>query len=196
MHRVVGTLDRAAPAHDSTDFGALRARVLDAHLLDRPILVPRTIAAELDDWAAAVVATASGAPIGLAAAGVPDLWYDVLAWSGMPMSVDGPLQWEVDIGEEHAVAMPEFRGAKLVLPPPPVLAQLTSLALKPLRQLVANRLGCRLQAATALRLFLWPNQAVLVSHAEVPLGGFLHGPNQGMRHSLSVPPGDAQVIRW
>jgi hypothetical protein len=70
------------------------------------------------------------------------------------------------------------------------------LALKPLRLLVAKRLGCRLQAATGLHFFLWSNQAVLVSHAEVPLGGFLHGPLAGTRHSISIAPGGAQVIRW
>ncbi|MBA3699893.1 MAG: hypothetical protein H0W78_13680 [Planctomycetes bacterium] len=195
MHPVVGLLDRPAPARDSADFGTLRTRVLDAHVLNRPVLVPRAIATELDAWAGDVVATAAGASIGLAAADVPDLWYDVLAWSGVPMSVAGPLHWGVELGED-AVAMPEFRDEKLLLPPPPVLAQLTSLALKPLRQLVAKHLGCRLQAATALHFYLWSNQAVLVSHAEVLLGGFLHGPTPGTRHSLSVPPGEAQVIRW
>lgn len=195
MHPVIGQLDRPAPARDSADYGALRARVLDAHLLRRAALVPKQIASELDAWAADVVASAQGATIGLTAAGVPDLWYDLLAWSGVPMSVDGPLHWGTDICED-AVAMPEFHGDKLVLPPPPVIAQLTSLALKPLRLLVANRLGCRLQAATSLHFYLWPNQAVLVSHASVPLGGFLHGPEAGTRHSVSVPPGGAQVIRW
>jgi len=195
MHPAIGQLERPAPARDSADFGALRARVLDAHLHHRAVLVPRSIASELDDWAADIIATASGPTIGLEAANVPELWYDLLAWSGVPMSSDGPLHWGVDI-EEAAVAMPEFHGPKLMLPPPMVLAQLTSLALRPLRLLVANRLGCRLQAATGVHLFLWQSQAILVSHAEVPLGGFLHGPENGMRHSLAVPVGGAQVIRW
>lgn len=194
MHPAIGQLDRPAPARDSADFGTLRTRVLDAHLLQRTVLVPRAVAAELDTWAAEVVSGA-GATIGLAAASVPELWYDLLAWSGVPMSVEGPLHWGVDI-EEAGVGVPEFHGPKLVLPPPPVLAQLTSLALKPLRMLVANRLGCRLQAGTGLHLFLWAKQAVLVSHAEVPLGGFLHGPEPGTRHSVNVPVGGAQVIRW
>lgn len=195
MHPVIGQLDRPAPARDSADFGALRVKVLAAHLNQRAALIPRPVAVELDAWAAGVIASAHGGSIGLAAGGVPEMWYDLLAWSGVPMSVDGPLHWGVDISEE-AVSVPEFHGAKLVLPPPPVLAQLTSLALKPLRQLVANRLGCRLQAATGLNFYLWSNQALLVSQAEVPLGGFLHGPVAGTRHSLAVPPGGAQVIRW
>lgn len=194
MHPAIGLLDRPAPARESADFGTLRARVLDAHLHRRTVLVPRTVAEELDAWAAGIVADA-GPTIGLAAASVPELWYDLLAWSGVPMSVDGPLRWDHDIAE-GAVGVPEFRAGRLVLPPPPVLAQLTSLALKPLRLLVAERLGCRLQAATGLHLFLWAKQAVLVSHAEVPLGGFLHGPEPGTRHSVSVPVGGAQVIRW
>ncbi|HEX3134938.1 MAG TPA: hypothetical protein VHX44_15335 [Planctomycetota bacterium] len=195
MHPAIGQLDRPAPAHDSADFGTLRARVLDAHLHHRPVLVPRSIAGELDAWAAEIITSAKGPTIGLEAAGVPDIWYDLLAWSGVPMSSEGPLRWGVDI-EESAGTVPEFHGPKLVLPPPTVLAQLTSLALKPMRLLVANRLGCRLQAATGMHLFLWRSQAILVSHAEVPLGGFLHGPEPGMRHSLSVPVGGAQVIRW
>jgi hypothetical protein len=194
MHPAIGQLDRPAPARDSADFGTLRARVLDAHLHRRTVLVPRTVAAELDAWASDLIAGA-GPTIGLAAASVPETWYDLLAWSGVPMSVDGPLRWDQDISE-GPVAVPEFHGQKLMLPPPVVLSQLTSLALKPLRLLVANRLGCRLQAATGLHLFLWTKMAVLVSHAEVPLGGFLHGPEPGTRHSVSVPPGGAQVIRW
>lgn len=194
MHPAIGQLDRPAPARESADFGTLRTRVLDAHLLKRTVLVPRVVATELDAWAAEVVAGA-GATIGLAAGSVPDLWYDLLAWSGVPMSLDGPLHWGVDI-EEAAVGVPEFHGQKLVLPPPPVLAQLTSLALKPMRKLVADRLGCRLQAGTGLHMYLWAKQALLVSHAEVPLGGFLHGPETGMRHSVSVPVGGAQVVRW
>lgn len=195
MHPTIGQLDRPAPSRTSGDFGALRARILDAHLFQRPVLAPRSVATELDAWAAGVIASASGPAIGLVAAGVPDMWYDLLAWSGVPMSTQGPLTWGADI-DEAGVSVPEFHGQKLLLPPPTVLAQLTSLALKPLRQLVANRLGCRLQAATGLHLYLWRNQAVLVSHAEVPLGGFLHGPEVGMRHSVAVPPGDAQVLRW
>jgi hypothetical protein len=195
MHPVIGQLDRPAPPRESADFGALRVRVLGAHLYQRPALVPRQVADELDTWATGIISTARSATIGLAAAEVPDLWYDLLAWSGVPMSVDGPLRWGFDISED-AVAMPEFHGAKLVLPPPAVLAQLTSLALRPLRLLVAKRLGCRLQAATGLHFYLWSNQAVLISTAEVPLGGFLHGPLAGTRHSIAVPPGGAQVIRW
>jgi hypothetical protein len=195
MHPALGLLDRPAPAPDSGDFGALRARVLDAHVTGRPVLVPRAVAPELDAWAAEVVAGAEGQARGLVSEDVPDLWYDVLAWSGVPMSVAGPLRWGVDIMEAE-VEMPEIREGALLLPPPPVLAQLTSLALRPLRRLVAERMGCRLQAATGLYFYLWSNQAVLVSRAEVPLGGFLHGPENGTRHYVSVPPGGSQVLRW
>ena len=87
MHPAIGQLDRPAPAPDSMDHGALRARVLDAHLYGRPVLVPRGIASTLDEWATGVVAATTGAPIGLAHHEVPDRWYDVLAWSGVPMSV-------------------------------------------------------------------------------------------------------------
>jgi hypothetical protein len=195
MHPAISQFDRPAPSRTSSDFGELRVKVLNAHLFHRPALVPKVLSHELDAWAAGIVASASGPTIGLVAAEVPAVWYELLAWSGVPMSTNGPLRWHDDI-DEAAVTMPEFHGEKLLLPPPAVLAQLTSLALKPLRQLVTNRLGCRLQAATGMHLYLWSNQAVLVSSAEVPLGGFLHGPQPGTRHSLAVPPGDAQVLRW
>ncbi len=195
MHQAVGTLDRPAPAAATSDFGTLRSHVLMAHVTNRRVLVPKSIATELDQWATEMVKTAEGPAIGLQAKDIPNVWFDLLGWSGVPISADGPLRWGVDIKEDN-VPLPEFHGATLVLPPPPVLAQLTSLALKPLRMLATKSLNVRLQAATGLHLFLWANQAVIVSSANVPLGGFLHGPQPGTRHSLSVPVGDSQVLRW
>jgi hypothetical protein len=195
MHAAIGTLDRPAPALASGDFGTLRSSVLMAHITNQRVLVPKAVAEELDSWAASVMASAKGPAIGLKAEGIPPLWFDVLGWSGVPISAQGPLQWGVDIYEAD-VPLPEFQGAALVLPPPPLLAQLTSLALKPLRMLATRQLNIRLQAATGLQLYVWANQAVLVSRAEVPLGGFLHGPEPGTRHSLSVPVGGSQVITW
>ena len=195
MHPAIGTLDRPAPIAASSEFGTLRSHVLMAHVTNQRALVPLSVAAELDHWAAEVIKTADGPAIGLQAHDIPTLWFDLLGWSGVPMSATGPLRWGIDIYEAD-VPLPEFHGNILVLPPPPVLAQLTSLALKPLRMLATKTLNVRLQAATGLQLFLWANQAVLISRAEVPLGGFLHGPHPGTRHSISVNVGDTQVIRW
>ncbi len=195
MHAAIGTLDRPAPAPDSGDFGTLRSSVLMAHITNQRVLVPQKVAAELDAWAESVIASARGPARGLAAAGIPARWLDLLGWSGVPISANGPLQWGTDIYEAD-VPLPEFQGNVLVLPPPRVLTQLTSLALKPLRMLATRQLQVRLQAATGLQLYLWDNQAVLVSRTDVPLGGFLHGPASGMRHSLHVPNGGSQVINW
>ena len=195
MLSAITPYDRPAPAPGSSDFGALRALVLDAAALGRPAMVPRAVAEELSAWATGITAAAQGTLRGLGAADVPERWYDLLAWAGVPMSPVGEMRWGRDL-REAAVPTPEFIDDNLVLPPPATMAQLTSLALKPLRLLVSRRLGCRLQAATGLHLYLWANQAVLISRAEVPLGGFLHGPEPGQRHSLSVEPGSFQVVRW
>ncbi len=196
VHPSLAPLDRPAPPPHSTDFGGLRARVLDAYVLGRRALVPADVIAELSTWAEGLLADAGGSARGLSAAEVPDSWFDLLSWAGVPMSPVGELRWGHDLLEDPAAPTPEFRGDRLALPPPQVLAQLTSLALRPLRLHIARRLGVRLQAATGVHLWLWPRQAVLVSRAEVPLGGFLYGPETGQRHGVAINPGGFQVMHW
>jgi hypothetical protein len=195
MHPAIGTFHRPAPATNSSNFGKLRADVLLAHLTGQRVLIPHSVAESLDAWAQTIMAKAQGPALGLGASSIPPMWSDVLAQSGVPLSKDGPLMWGRDVREDD-VPLPIFHGDCLVLPPPTTIAQLTSLALKPLRLLVTKHLNVRLQAATGLQLFLWTNQALIISHADVPLGGFLHGPRIGMRHSISVDVGGAQVIEW
>jgi hypothetical protein len=195
MHPAISTLDQPAPHHTSSDFGKLRADVLLAHITDQRVHIPQAAATMLDDWASHIMANAIGPALGLQASTVPAVWSDVLALSGLPLSKNGPLLWGRDIREAD-VPLPTLHNDCLVLPPPATMAQLTSLALKPLRLLISQRLGIRLQAATSIQLFLWSNQAVVISHGNVPLGGFLHGPQVGMRHSLTLEVGGAQIIQW
>jgi hypothetical protein len=196
VHPSLVPLDRPAPPPDSAGFGALRVRVLEAWVLGRRAEVPAGALAGLDAWAGGLLADTGGPARGLTAAAVPAPWFDLLSWAGVPMAAAGDLQWGGDLLEDPALAVPEFRGDRLALPPLAVLARLTSLALRPLRLHVARRLGVRLQAATGLHLWLWPRQALLVSQAEVPLGGFLYGPGPGQRHGVAVDPGGFQVMHW
>lgn len=196
VHPSLAPLDRPAPPPDSADFGMLRVRVLDACVLGRRAMIPADALGGLAAWADQLLVDAGGPSRGLTATDVPDHWFDLLSWAGVPMSPAGELRWGRDLREDPTVPTPEFRGDCLALPPSPVLAQLTSLALRPLRLHIARRIGVRLQAATGLHLWLWPRQAVLVSRAEVPLGGFLYGPEPGQRHGVAVNPGGFQVMHW
>jgi hypothetical protein len=167
-----------------------------ALILGRPAQVPRARLAELTAWAEKIIARALGPDRGLTAATVPADWFEVLIWAGVPMSPAGPLAWGTDLAEDVTVARPTLREGRLLLPPPATLARLTSLDLKPLRAYIAQRLGCRLQAAAGLHLYLWTNQALVISCADLPLGGFLHGPNPAQRSALSLDPGGFEIVRW
>jgi hypothetical protein len=184
------------PPHESAAFGALRVQVLDAALRGLPVAVPAGALDELAAWSGELLASARGPARGVDEASVPERWRGVLAWAGVPLVPAGELRWGVDLDEFPTQAVPERRDGRLALPPPETLEQLTSLALKPLRLFVAEHLACRLQAATGVHLYLWPNQAALVSCVSVPVGGFLYGPEVGQRHALSIAPGSCQVIAW
>jgi hypothetical protein len=188
-----------SPPHtDSAEYGALRIHALDAALGLRPpdAAVPPPVRAELGRWADEMRAAGRGPARGLSAPQVPERWRETLAWAGMPFGTAGDLHWGTDLKEVPGLMIPELRSGCLLLPVPDTLEQLTSLALKPLRLFVAERLGCRLQSAAGVHVYLWSNQAVLISCSEVPIGGFLHGPEPGQRHSVSMPPGGFQVISW
>jgi hypothetical protein len=185
----------AAPPRDSAAFGKLCGQVVEARLLGLPTRVPAAVRDELLEWAEAIIAGAKGAPRGVRLDTVPAAWLDVLRWAGVPLALAGELHWGTDIVVSGDAA-PEERDGRLLLPRPERLAELSSLAIRPLRTFLGRRLACRLQAATGLRLFLWPNQALVVSQVEIPVGGFLFGPPVGHRASLALPPGGAQVVDW
>lgn len=171
------------------------ARSLDARLAGVPVLPP---AAYRDACAAfAEQAEPAGGPpaLGLGPADLPAAWRDALAWAGMPLSPHGSLRWGRDLGPGGA-AVPAIEQGRLLLPPPEALVQLTSLALKPLRRWVADRLGCRLQAAPGIRLWLWPGRAVALSTSAIPLAGFVYGSAPGHRAGLALDPGAWQIVTW
>ncbi len=193
-----GPSDPPLPPRENAQFGAWRVRTLDAAISGRPLSgpVPLAVNHELAVWAEEIIASAHGPTRGLLDRNVPNRWRDTLAWAGMPFGVAGDVRWGEDLHEQSSLAVPELRDGQLLLPLPEVLEQLTSLALRPVRLFIAEKLGTRLQVAAGVHFYLWANQAALVSCCEVPVGGFLYGPEAGQRHSLSLPPGGGQVISW
>ncbi|MBA2480169.1 MAG: hypothetical protein H0V44_05865 [Planctomycetes bacterium] len=188
--------DASAPDRASPSFGALRVQALHACLLGRPAQLPNGLVAELGDWCAGITAGTVGDAIGLDPVGLDDDRVDALGWIGVPLARGGALKWGVDLCSAPGQAAPVERDGALWLPDADTLRAMSSLALKPARQFISVRLGCRLQAAAGIHFFQWPNQAVLVSRCAVAIGGFLHGPLPSQRSSISIDPGSFQVLRW
>jgi len=179
-----------AEAPDPEQLAAWRAQALDAQLVGRQ-LAP-AVQAACADWLAEMAPP--GLPEAIGLGGVSEDWFDTLAWSGMPLA-RGPLRWGAEVARAE-VDCPTMQDGRLLLPPPEVLAGLTSLALRPLRLFVAERLQVRLQAAPGIRLWLWPGRALLLSQAPMPLAGFLYGPPAGHRAGLALEPWGSQIITW
>lgn len=107
----------------------------------------------------------------------------------------GGRPWTATLNDSAAV--PFFNPAGILeVPPLALFATLTSLPLKPLRQLVHRETGVRLQVATGIQVWLWENQLALVNVAAVHRSGFIHGPRRGMRSVVALDPGQSQVITW
>jgi hypothetical protein len=174
----------------SEEAAAWQARVLDAAITGQACAPPAAFQDACREWLAELPPPAAAVGVG----GVPEDWADTLGWAGMPLAA-GPLRWGSDVRQD-AVAAPEIRRDCLLLPTQDDLVQLTSLSLKPLRQYIAQRLGCRLQAAPGIRLWLWPDRAVLLSLAPMPLSGFIYGPTQGHRAGVALPPWGSQIVAW
>ncbi len=179
-------------AHDPELLASWQAQVLDAQIAGRQARPPAELRTTCAAWL--FEAAPPGLPPALGISGAPTEWLDTLAWSGMPIG-PGPLRWGTDIAQA-AVDCPTLRDGRLQLPAPEDLASLTSLALKPLRLFIAERLGCRLQAAPGIRLWLWPGRAVLQSQAPMPLAGFLYGPTAGHRAGIALEAWGSQIITW
>ncbi len=177
---------------DPEQLATWRAQALDAHVLGTPSPLAAVQQLACADWLAEAAPSDLAPALGIA--DVPEDWIDTLAWSGMPLA-PGPLHWGVDI-DRGEVDCPTLRDGRLLLPAPDDLASLTSLALKPLRLFIAERLHCRLQAAPSIRLWLWPGRAVLQSQSPIPLAGFLYGPPSGHRACLAMDPWGSQIITW
>jgi len=167
--------------------------VLDEQLFGRSAHVQPAVRDRIRTRLASLPVAAAASLRGLSA--VPDELMGVLRHVGVPLAPSSDLRWGEDImvGE---VARPERREAVLVIPDPAALLSLSSLALKPLRGYVAERLGVRLQVASGIGLYLWGDHALLVSGLDLPLAGFLYGPGSGQRHGINLEPGGTQVIQW
>jgi len=146
------------------------------------------------DWLAEEVPDAPA--LGLDPTSLPPGWFAALSRCGVPFAQGGALRWGNDLGENTAITTPSMQGARLCLPPCDRLLALSSLPLKPVRVWIAQRLGVRLKIGADVHLRLWPQRAVLISTAAVPLGGFLSGPAQGTRASLYLPVGSAQHVTF
>lgn len=179
-------------ADDPERRAAWRAQVLDAQVAGRQSQLPAGRLAACSVWLAEMVPP--GLPPALGVGSVPEAWADVLAWCGLPLAA-GPLRWGVEVDEAEVVT-PVLRKGRLLLPPPDTLSTLTSLALKPLRLFIHERLGCRLQAAPGIRMWLWPGRAVLQSLSPIPLAGFFYGPLPGHRAGLALEPWGSQLVTW
>jgi hypothetical protein len=195
MAAAIATVDIKAPLRDCAAFGALRCRVLDALLLDQPAEVPSSLSGELLTWAQLQVAGGKGPLRGLDVSTVPGAWLDLLAWSGVPLAKDGELRWGRDICD-GPVERPSMTHGRLTLPPPELLSEQSGIGLKPVRAWVSERLGSRLQGAPGLRVYLWTNQALVVSRHDQPVGGFFYGPVVGNRTGLAIDPGAWQLVTW
>jgi hypothetical protein len=169
-----------------------RAKAMDARIAGRPVLPPAALRDDCAAWIAESCPTGTEDSLGID--GVPAEWIDTLGWAGVPLA-GGPLRWGTDL-RQAAVGAPVVRDGILLLPPPNDLACLTSLSLKPMRMFVADRLGCRLQAAPGIRLWLWHGRAVLQSLSPIPLAGFLYGPVSGHRAGVALDPWGSQVLTW
>jgi hypothetical protein len=187
--------DSAAVQPGSAAYGACCARMLDAALFGDAASRADIGAASLPEWAVGVLRSAKGAAQGVDRDSTPGEWRDALGQVGIPFARPGALRFGADL-RSSAVSVPSMNGAVMELPSPAELTGLTSLQLKPLRLFIADKFGIRLQASSGLRLYLWPNQSLVISLLDIPIGGFLYGSTPGQRAALSLDPGGHQLVAW
>lgn len=175
---------------DDCATGHRRLTVLDARLMTGivPVSVSDADRAWLHDL------ESNEAAIGLDAASVAPDMLAALSNAGLPIAPGGAWTWGRDVVLDPLATLPLLRDDVLVVPPAAVLVALTSLPLKPLRQWVAARTGVRLKIGAGVHLRLWATQAVLISTAPIPLGGFLSGPQAGTRASIYLGVGGTQHV--
>jgi len=185
--------DALPPAVVSGAHGHLRCAAIDALLYGQAAALPRSVAEGLLAWAGDLCTPGMR---GLDLAGVPEPWLPVLRWAGVPLAlVAGELRWGRDLVAAD-VPLPLTTVTAVALPPPERLAVCTAVQLRPLRALCARRCGVDLRSAPGVQFYLWSDHALTVSTVDVPVGGFLLGPQPGNRSSLTLPPGGFQVVRW
>lgn len=123
-------------------------------------------------------------------------WLGPLTLAGVPFlapGANGGEPWDAKV--DPAALRPYLSPRdELYLPPLERFSALTSLPLKPLREWVRFRFGVRLQTGVGVQLQLWANQLVLANRTAVYRGGFLHGPQRGMRTVVALDPGQCQHV--
>lgn len=186
----------ASPAPGTGAEGALRSAVLEARLFGLPATVPAASADALIAWRDELLHDLPGQPRGVDLATLDEEWRETLSWAGIPLARGGELVWGRDIACDATLDRPQISGERLLLPSHATLAECSSLGIKPMRTWVQQRLGVRLQAAAGLRLYVWPAHGLVISHLDVPVGGFLYGPGMGTRMGLTIHPGSWQVVSW
>jgi hypothetical protein len=142
-----------------------------------------------------IIARADGPLRGLDPEGVPSDALEALRWAGVPLAPAGAIRWGNEM-RPGKVEQPCFVEGTLEIPDAAVLRACNGVQLKQLRRFCADHLGVRLQAAPGVALYLWANQALVVSLRDEDLAGFLHGPETGQRHSLAWAPGEPLWVRW
>ncbi len=192
IHRVAS----APPAPGTGAEGALRSAVLEARLFGLPAEVPAACADTLVAWCDDLFHDLPGTPRGVDLTGVDAAWRATLSWAGVPFARDGALLWGRDLLCDDTLERPQLDGTTLRLPPRTALSECSALGIKPIRTWIQQRLGVRLQAAAGLRLYVWPAHGLVISHLDVPVGGFLYGPGMGTRMGLTIHPGSWQVVSW
>jgi hypothetical protein len=188
-------IDAKVPLRACAAFGALRCQVLDALVLEVPAQIPAPVCDELIAWAREQMAAADGPLRGLDISTVPAAWLDFIGWAGIPLARPGELHWGRDCAQAD-VDRPTVVAGRLLVPAPEALSELSGVGLKPVRSWVGERLGSRLQAAPGLRVYVWANQALVVSRHDQPVGGFFFGPAIGNRTGLAIDPGSWQLVTW
>jgi len=186
----------APPAPGTGAEGALRSAILEAALLDLPASVPTAAAEKLQRWRDDLLAKMAGEPVGVSLDGLDPLWRSTLSWAGVPFARNGTLRWPLDLRCDPHCDRPHIEDGVLIMPNHDALAECSALGIKPVRTWIHRRFGVRLQAAAGLRLYIWPAHALVISHLDIPVAGFLYGPDTGTRMGLTIHPGSCQVVSW
>ena len=132
---------------------------------------------------------------GVAIASIPAPWRPVLAAAGVPLATGTTLSWDL-VREDAGLTEPRLLDGQLTVPSLPVMAGLTSLPLRDLREWVCVATGVRVRLPTGVRLWLGKGRAILVNLTNADQAGFLHGPLHGMRAGITLEPGGFQVLTW
>lgn len=149
------------------------------------------------DWWGELPLPQDEASRGIAVDSLPASLVPTLLACGVPLAPagSGDWRWGDGIGLDEQLTAPLLTETGLQLPTATErLACCNGVELKCLRDWVAQRCGLRLQAAPGLAFFVWSRLALVISPRPEPLAGFVHGPERGQRHVLSLAPGGYALL--